>query len=195
VAARVGLPDLVYAGSHGFDIAGPGLRHAVGEGVPEQIASAAASLQQQLAGIPGILIEPKRFALSVHYRRTPEDRLPEIERAVEAAAAQHPKLRKALGKKLFELRPDLDWDKGKALLWVLREMGLTGPEVLPIYIGDDLTDEDAFRAIAHIGGIGGIGIVVLEEPRETAAGYSVRDTGEVREILERLAAIVPPRAE
>jgi trehalose-phosphatase len=186
VAARVGLPDLVSAGSHGFDIAGPGLRHEVGEGVPEQIESAAASLQQELAGIPGVLIEPKRFALSVHHRLTPEDRLPEIERAVEAAAAQHPKLKKALGKKLFELRPDLDWHKGKALLWVLQEMGLTGSGVLPIYIGDDLTDEDAFQAIAEIGGIG---IVVLDEPRETAATYSLQDTGEVRELLDRLAVL------
>jgi len=198
VAARVGLPGLVYAGSHGFDIAGPGLRHEVGEGIPEQIESAAASLRQALAGIPGILIEPKRFALSIHYRQTPADRRQEIERVVEAVAAQHPRLKRALGKKLFELRPDLDWDKGKALLWVLQEMGLTGPGALPIYLGDDLTDEDAFQAIAEVGGIG---IVVQEEdiPGETAAGYSLRDPGEVRELLERLLKLTrhshppPPR--
>jgi trehalose-phosphatase len=188
VAARVGLPNLVYAGSHGFDIAGPGFRHEVGVGIPPEIAAAAAHLEAALAGIPGLLIEPKRFALSVHYRLTPEEHLPAIERAVDAAAAAHPALRKAFGKKLFELRPDLDWDKGKALLWVLRESGFAGSGALPIYIGDDQTDEDAFRAVADPA-IGGLGIVVLEEPRETAATYALRDSGEVREFLDRLTGM------
>jgi trehalose 6-phosphate phosphatase len=199
VAARVGLPDLVYAGSHGFDIAGPGLRHEVGTEIPKEIETAAARLASELGEIPGVLLEPKRFALSVHYRLAPEERVPEIERAVDAALAAHPALRKGLGKKLFELRPNLDWDKGKALLWLLGRLGLDRPAgepgVVPIYVGDDLTDEDAFRALAGIGdmgGIGGIGIVVAEAsdaPRETAADYSLRDPGEVRELLDRLAAL------
>jgi trehalose 6-phosphate phosphatase len=192
VAARVGLPDLVYAGSHGFDIAGPGLRHEVGVGIPPEIEAAAAYLEAELAGIPGLLIEPKRFALSVHYRLAPAESRPAIERAVDDAAAAHPALRKGFGKKLFELRPDLDWDKGKALLWVLGERGRGGPGLLPIYIGDDLTDEDAFRAVADPA-IRGIGIGVLEEPRETAATYSLRDSGEVRDLLTRLAGL-PGRA-
>ena len=182
VAALVGLPDLAYAGSHGFDIAGPGLRLEVGEGIPELIESAASRLRRDLADIPGVLIEPKRFAVSIHFRLADERHLPRIEAAVDAAAAAHPGLRKAHGKKLFELRPDLDWDKGKALLWLLDALGIDDGGHLPLYIGDDITDEDAFRAIAGRG----IGILVSEEPRETAAEYSLRDPGEVRELLERL---------
>jgi trehalose-phosphatase len=114
---------------------------------------------------------------------------------VDEVLASFPDLRKALGKKVFELRPDLDWDKGKALLWFLETLGLGGlgglgqAGAIPVYLGDDVTDEDAFRAIAQ----DGIGILVSEEPRSpgsTAATYSVRDPDEARELLERLALLV-----
>ncbi len=187
VAALVGLEGLAYAGSHGFDISGPAgpqsLRLEVGEGIPEKIETAAERVRRDLEGTPGVLVEPKRFAVSVHFRLADEKDLPWIERAVDEAVAATPGLRKAHGKKLFELRPDLDWDKGRALLWLLDALGLDRPDVLPFYIGDDLTDEDAFRAVRDCG----IGILVAEEPRETAARYGLRSTGEVREVLERLA--------
>jgi trehalose 6-phosphate phosphatase len=103
---------------------------------------------------------------------------------VDAVAAAHPDLRKAHGKKLFEIRPALDWDKGRALLWLLDAMKTAMKEdVVPIYLGDDLTDEDAFRAIlGH-----GVGVLVSDEPRATAAEYSLRDPDEVRQLLSWLA--------
>lgn len=189
VASLVGLDALGYAGSHGFDIVGPPsaegapLRLEVGEGIPEKIEQAAGRLRRDLEGIEGVLVEPKRFAVSVHFRLAGERGRPRIERAVDDAVAAIPGLRKAHGKMLFELRPDLDWDKGRALLWLLDHLGLNRPDVLPVYLGDDLTDEDAFRVVAGRG----IGVLVAEEPRDTAAGYWLRDTGEVRELLERLA--------
>jgi trehalose 6-phosphate phosphatase len=194
VAALVALSGLAYAGSHGYDIAAPPsiqggapLRLEVGEGIPGKIELAAERLRRDLAGIGGVLIEPKRFAISIHFRLADERDLPRIERAVDDAAAAVLGLRKGHGKKLFELRPDLDWDKGKALLWLLDALGLDRPGVLPLYIGDDLTDEDAFRAVAGRG----IGILVAGEPRETAAEYQLRDPGEVVELLERLLCSRP----
>jgi len=190
VAALVGLDNLAYAGSHGFDIAGPPpasgappLRLEMGEGVPETIERAAECVRRNLDGIAGVLVEPKRFAVSVHFRLADERDVPRIERAVDEAVAAIPGLRKAHGKMLFELRPDLDWHKGRALLWLLDALGLDRPDVLPIYLGDDLTDEDAFQAVADRG----IGILVAEEPRETTAEYRLRDPGEARVFLERLA--------
>jgi len=68
-----------------------------------------------------------------------------VEAIVNDVLARHPNLRKGYGKKVFELQPRLDWHKGKAVLGLLQALELDGSEVLPLYIGDDLTDEDAFR--------------------------------------------------
>jgi trehalose 6-phosphate phosphatase len=196
VAALVGLPEIYYAGSHGFDIAGPPpapgeppLRHEVGEGVPERVARAAERLRAELGGIAGLLVEPKRFSIAVHYRLADERELPRItaavDRIVAAGAGGGAKgWRRTAGKKVLELRPDVPWDKGRALLWLLGRLGLDAADVVPLYLGDDETDEDAFTALAarH-----GIGILVAEAPRPTAATYRLRDPGEVQELLERLA--------
>jgi trehalose-phosphatase len=205
VAALVGLPRLIYAGSHGFDIAGPPpasigdggaappLRHEVGRGVPARMARVAERLRRELAGIDGVLVEDKRFAVAVHDRLVDDRDLPRVEAAVDRAAAAADDdggpLRKTGGKRVWELRPDVDWvdwDKGKALLWLLGRLGLDRPDVVPIFLGDDVTDEDAFAAAASRGGIG---ILVAEEPRATAAGYRLRDPAEVLELLARLAAL------
>lgn len=185
VAALVGLDGVVYAGAHGFDIAGPALRHEVGEGVSLLVEQAATALRQRLAGLPGILVEPKRFAVAVHFRLARDVDLPHIEAAVDAVLAELPGLRKTLGKKVFELRPALDWGKGRALRWMLEAQGLESPATLPVYLGDDLTDEDAFRAVEP----SGLGIRVAGEPHPTAARYSLRDSEEVREFLERMAEL------
>ncbi|HKV08044.1 MAG TPA: trehalose-phosphatase, partial [Thermoanaerobaculia bacterium] len=182
VAALVGLDELTYAGSHGFDIAGPTLRRELGEGIPERIEEASGKLRARLDGVAGVLVEPKRFSVAVHFRLAAPDDLPRIESAVDAVQRELPELRKVPGKKVFELRPDLDWDKGHALLWLLGALH-ADTDLVPLYIGDDVTDEDAFRAVADRG----IGILVAEEPRETAAAYSLRNTDEVRELLEKLA--------
>lgn len=182
VTALVGLDELTYAGSHGFDIAGPTLRHEVGAEVLERIEEASEKLRSRLAGIAGVLVEPKRFAVAVHFRLADPADLPRIEDAVDAVQAELPDLRKVNGKKIFELRPDLDWDKGHALLWLLEELH-AGADVIPLYLGDDVTDEDAFQAVADRG----IGILVAGEPRETAAAYSLQNTEEVRDFLEKLA--------
>ena len=188
VAALVDLDALTYAGGHGFDIAGPSIRHELGEGIPEVIERAAVSLRRRLGDRPGVLVEPKRFAVAVHFRLARKADLPYVEEAVDAVLADHPELRKTWGKKVFELRPALDWidwDKGRVLLWLLEEMGLEESSTLPVYLGDDLTDEDAFRALEATG----LGILVATEPRPTAARYSLGDPVEVREFLERVAGL------
>src|SRR6185436_18015775 len=158
---------------------------------PERMAEASERLRRKLDGIPGVLVEPKRFSVAVHFRLAAPADLPRIESAVDAVHAERQDLRKVHGKKVFELRPNLDWDKGSALLWLLEMLHAEAADgaasadagVIPLYIGDDLTDEDAFRAIADRG----IGVLVAAEPRETAAAYSLRDPEEVRAFLEHLA--------
>ncbi len=192
VANLVELPGLVYAGSHGFDIAGPdGLvsHHQEGQRFVPMIAEAEQALRDKLGGIEGCLIEGKIYALAVHYRLVDEHLVPAIETAVDEVVAGLPELRKTGGKKVFEVRPRMDWDKGKAVLWLLDALGLDRPEVTPIYIGDDLTDEDAFAALKGRG----IGLLVSDRPLPTAADYRLRDTEEVGTFLRALSEILGRR--
>ena len=117
--------------------------------------------------MPGHALERKHFSLAVHYRQVEDARVGEVASAVEEVLAGNTRLVKGLGKKVFELRPRLDWDKGKAVLWVLRTLGLDRNEVMPFYLGDDTTDEDAFAVLQGRG----IGILVGCPARETAARY------------------------
>jgi alpha,alpha-trehalase len=189
VRALVGLRALAYAGSHGFEI-------ARADGSSEQRASeylpdlkaAERELRSPIAEIPGARLERKAFGVAVHYRQVDEDRVPHVDAAVAAVAAAHPRLRRTGGKKVFELRPNVDWDKGKAVLWLLEVLGADHPEVLPIYVGDDETDEDAFRTIRGRG----LGVVVRGErdDLQTAASYALRNTDETRDFLRLLTGIV-----
>jgi len=192
VRARVGLEEVIYAGSHGFDIAGPGgLRHEnpAAQSCLPLLDQAEPELRAKCAAIPGAQIERKKYSIAIHYRNVPENRVPEIEVLVNEVAGQHPNLRRRSGKKVFELQPDIDWHKGRAVLWLLEVMKLDDPDVLPLYIGDDQTDEDAFEALSHRG----VGIVVRDEARPTAACYALANPAEVSSFLALLVS-QPPAA-
>jgi trehalose-phosphatase len=181
VRTRVGIHGIIYAGSHGFDIAGlRGLRRQEATKFLPALDAAEKELREKLAGIAGALIERKCFSIAAHYRNVNESDFPELEHAVSKVAARHRELRTMEGKKVYELLPRIDWDKGKAVLWLLEDLGLERPK--PIYIGDDRTDEDAFRALEQRG----VGILVSEEPRATAASYTLRDPSEVERFLREL---------
>jgi len=194
VIGKVGLPGLYYAGSHGFDIRSPSGDGAAGDldrfdAFLPDLAAAEGELRAALADVPGSNIERKRFAIAVHYRQVPNEHHATVAEAVDRIAPGYASLRVAGGKMIYELRPDIHWDKGTALRWLLTEMGLDVPEVLPVYIGDDVTDEDAFRELEHRG----IGIVVGREERPTRAHYALDDTDEVRLFLDELRARVAGR--
>ncbi|SMF27943.1 trehalose 6-phosphatase [Tistlia consotensis] len=182
----VGIDSLIYAGSHGFDIAGPeGLRiqHEEGAAFAGVVQRAAALLQKDLAPIAGALVEPKRFGVAVHYRQVASGQVLMVEATVDHLLEEMPELRKTFGKKVFELRPRLDWDKGRAVLWLLRALGLERDGVLPFYLGDDDTDEDAFAVLEAKG----IGILVGCPARESAARYVLDRPADVGRFLDRLA--------
>jgi len=186
VRKRVAIDAIVYAGSHGFDIAGPrGLQRQEATKFLPALDAAEKELREKLAGIAGALIERKHFSIAAHYRNVNESDFPKLERAVGEVAAQHRELRTMDGKKVYELLPNTDWDKGKAVLWLLENLGLEHGKVRPIYIGDDRTDEDAFRAL----GQRGAGILVSEQPRPTAASYSLKDPSEVEHFLREVALL------
>lgn len=183
---RVGLESVFYAGSHGFEIDLPGERRQTlerGKEFLSDLDEAEQALRDRLAAIEGHDVERNRFAISVHYRRVAEGEVADVEGIVDAVVSEHPRLRKTHGKKVFQLQPKLDWHKGRAVRWMLERLGLDRENVLPVYLGDDLTDEDAFRALAGRG----IGIAVGNEARRTAAEYRLASPDEVRHLLGLLA--------
>ncbi len=191
VSRLVGLDSLYYAASHGFDIAGPAgsaVRHEVDPEIAVPLAAAVEELRAATNGVPGALVESKKFSVAVHYREVADADVPRLEHAVTRSLERHPELKRTEGKKVFELRPAREWDKGKAVTWLLQELGLDRPDVIPIYVGDDVTDEDAFGTLSERG----IGIVVTDLPRPTAGRFSLQDPFEVRAFLQRLARLPRP---
>ena len=183
--ARVAVDGIVYAGSHGFELAGPGFERTAehaDEFLPE-LDAAEAALRKRLGDIEGHAVERKPFAIAVHFRRVADSEVGRLEHAVDRVLSEHARLRKGRGKKVFQVQPRLDWNKGRAVSWLLRRLELDEQRFIPLYIGDDLTDEDAFRALSGRG----IGIALRDrDDRTTAADYALDDPDEVRRFLERL---------
>lgn len=184
----VGLDQLFYAGSHGFDLRAPrGLRtqyDAAAKALPD-LDAAERELRERIEDIEGAHIERKKFTITAHYRGVQDDdEVSEVGQAVDDVVREHEGLRKASGKKMFSLQPNIPWDKGLALLWLKEVLGLSRQAYVILYIGDDVTDEDAF-AILRSHDLG-IGIRVAERPIETDAHYCVRNCTQVERLLKSL---------
>ncbi len=193
VERLVGLKGLVYAGCHGFDIAGPegpALSHLEASGYAPMVGRAARDLERELAPIPGTIVEDKTYTVAVHFRLVGTEDVGRVEHIVDGVVARNPQLRKTGGKMVFELRPNMDWDKGKAVLWLLEALDLDTEDVVPIYIGDDVTDQDAFDALHGRG----ISILVAEDPQETHADYRLSNPAAVGSFLKELTAVLGERA-
>lgn len=193
VQELMGLDDLIVAGSHGFDIWSPDegkIQHDAGEGTGELLDEVKARLQQDIEPFEGAAVEPTKASVAVHYRLVSEENRPKIKEIVDAVLDEHPDdLKVTPGKMVYEIQPNIDWDKGKAVLYLLGALDLDRDDVVPMYLGDDLTDEHAFEALAGRG----IGIFVgrADDPetagRTTAADYSLHTFEEVERFLDTLA--------
>jgi trehalose 6-phosphate phosphatase len=193
VQRLMGVGDLVVAGSHGFDIWSPeggAIEREEGSDFAGLLGRVTDTVREQVASVKGALVEPKKSSVAVHYRLVDDHERRRIEAIVDAVLATEPHaLRVTPGKMVYEIQPKIDWDKGRAVLYLLEALGLDGEDVLPLYVGDDITDEDAFHALSGRG----IGILVADpaDPefagRSTAADYVLRDTQEVERFLDGLA--------
>ena len=185
IRGRVGIPGIWYAGSHGFELTGPDgsyHQHEEAAAAVPLLEHAADQLRDTLAHIVGVRLEHKRFGVAVHYREVAPEHTDEILAATHRLG-QHDGLRVTNGRKVVELRPDVDWDSGATLAWIRARVDPDG-SLLPMYIGDDLTDENAFDAIRF----GGVGIVVRHDEdgdRRTAARFTLESPGQVGELLAR----------
>lgn len=180
--ARVGREGLIYVGNHGLEIeAGETrFRDPEAEALRRELKCVSLQLQLALDGVEGMEIEDKGLTLSVHFRRVNEDMQDWVRDTALETATKSRSFTAREGKKVVEVRPRLAWDKGHALKWLLKEV-LPG-STLPIYIGDDVTDEDAFAAIPE-----GITIRVGGIPEAgTQAQYVLPDVPSVARFLSWL---------
>ncbi|HXY68152.1 MAG TPA: bifunctional alpha,alpha-trehalose-phosphate synthase (UDP-forming)/trehalose-phosphatase [Gemmatimonadales bacterium] len=187
VRRLVGIAGLTYVGNHGFEIEGPGLsfRHDRTDRFLAALERAAVDLEA--LRIPGARVERKGITLSCHLREVPPDERAAAEQAVEAVLRRH-RLRVALGHEVLEARPGIDWHKGRAVLHVLvRRHGADWPSrVRALYIGDDVSDEDAFRSLRGIGR--SICVTSTHFPTATASDLDLPDPDAVLQLLRWLAA-------
>ncbi len=175
---RVGLENLIYAGNHGLEISGPGMSFVEPHAAQRLAAlgELARHLRMRLRDVPGVEVENKVLSASVHFRRAPAASLPEVRQIVEAAVDSLGNLFAVTeGRKVFDIRPRVDWNKGRAVSWIREASGK--PDALSVYVGDDLTDEDAFQALPD-------GITVsVGRARATSAEYYVERQESVQEFL------------
>lgn len=203
VSRRVGIPGLVYAGNHGLEIAGPGIcyRHPAAEAAVPVMTQTAARLTAALDGIPGALVENKGITLTLHYRRTPAEcrcRASAIFYDAVRPLVDAGRCRITAAKAALELRPAADWHKGRALGLIRARLA---PGAFPLYIGDDATDEDAFRAAQNAGGAGvrvgalpaGAADTAPDIAAATAAGWCLASPAAVTAALSELATLAARR--
>ena len=190
--SRVGIAGLVYAGNHGLEIQGPGVAFVspLAAELRPVLRVIHFVLSRALSTVRGALVEDKGLSLSVHYRMVDPSRAQEVEDIVKKTvgpAQATGKVRLTSGKKVHEIRPAVDWNKGNAVRLLMRRYGKGGRRsgLVPLYLGDDVTDEDAFKAIEAYGD--GISVFVGRPNGQSVARYHLKSPEEVSRLLELLA--------
>lgn len=187
VQTLVKISGIFYAGSHGFEITGPDVSmiHSEARDVLPLIGQIRDKLLNKLENITGILIEEKKYSIAVHYRLVDGKKdLAKIRQAVDKIIRKNRSLRLMSGKKVFEILPEIDWDKGRAVRWIMQALKISWSESSVVYIGDDTTDEDAFRAVRTRG----TAILVSEKAKASAADFQLFSIDEVKKLFEKVIA-------
>jgi len=191
IKERVDIPGIIYSGNHGLEIEGPGLKfkNPVYARIESVLNSLKVLLKNSLRSIEGVLMEDKGLALSIHYRLVDRKQVALVKDTVHEAVNPYvlkKQLKLAFGKEVIEVRPAVGWNKGKVVLWLFarQKFAVSDKDSLPVYVGDDLTDESAFKALKDKGIT-----IVVGKPEQTAAEYSLNDTYEVGEFLARILNI------
>lgn len=193
IRSRVGIEGIIYAGNHGLEIEGPKIRFRslVPSGYLKLLQRIKAELERGISSFAGTFIEDKGLILSLHYRQVDKKDIQGLklifDKTVSVYSAKDT-IRVKAGKMVFEIQPPVAWNKGKAALWLLarQSFALKGkPDVIPLYIGDDVTDEDAFKAFENRG------ITVrISETEDSRAKYYLKSADEVFTLLKDINRIV-----
>lgn len=188
IKRMIGIKNIIYVGNHGLEIYGPKIKFINLTPLPYRaiLKVIKNDLNRKISLIKNAFVEDKGFSLSLHYRLVNKRDVPWLKNTFHETLrfyVVNKKIKIKTGKKVFEIRPPRLWDKGKAALWLLGQEDRLekGKEILPIYIGDDKTDEDAFKALKNKG-------LTITVGRSTSSGakYYLKDTKEVIMFLNRI---------
>ncbi|MBI3635362.1 MAG: trehalose-phosphatase [Candidatus Rokubacteria bacterium] len=183
IRGRVALPEAVYAGCHGLEIEGGGLRFRHPHVNAGALVKVRRRLATEVASIPGAALEWKGLALSLHYRRVTASRRADVLKLATRVLRVAPGLRIIPGHMVLDIVPNVRWDKGRAVQWIAHRLARTLPDgrALVFCAGDDVTDEAAFAALRDRG------VTVRVRGGPTAAEYAVRGVRDVHALLRWLA--------
>ena len=180
------IKNVIFAGNHGLELTGEKLSLPIQAKKARKLEALVwllgEKLKEDFSRVPGILIEDKNYTLSLHYRNVPREYAPFFKQEVDRFRKEyaHWPLVWKEGKKVWEVRPGIKWDKGNMALYLSKHF----PDALPVVIGDDVTDEDMFKALKHRG----ITIRVGRSSR-SAATYYLKSTKGVRKLLGELCQL------
>jgi trehalose 6-phosphate phosphatase len=177
VRQRAGLSNVIYAGNHGLEIESDMMRFREprAEALRRELRCVSLQLKLALSEIDGVQIEDKALTLSVHFRRVGEHLRDWVRNVTHSTVGRSRSFTCREGKMVLEVRPQITWNKGHAIKWIACEVLPAGS--VPIYIGDDITDEDAFAVIPE-------GITIrVGGAAETAAQYLLPDVPAVGQFL------------
>ena len=188
VRRLVRIPGVFYVGNHGFEIQGAGVQwtHPRAQRAAVHLRRVIGPLRGALADLAGARVEAKGVSLSVHWRQVAASDIPRFRRLIQQALRPwiaQGRVRVTRGKRVVEIRPPIAWDKGCSVAWIVRHLPRPRPEMV-LYLGDDRTDEDAFRAVNRLRGVS-----IVIGRRKTAARWWLASPAEVLELLRRFAEV------
>ena len=184
IKSLVGLSGIIYVGNHGLEIDGPNItsQWKATAAYKDDLAEIKTKLTKEFTVIPGVFVEDKGLSLCLHYRKADidEEKVKGIFNRIIDPYVAAGKVSTMLGKKVIEIRPAIGLNKGKIVKWLLKRENLIGHNegITAIYIGDDQTDETAFKVL----GDSGISVMVGNLP-SSLAKYYLDDTEQVYQFL------------
>jgi trehalose 6-phosphate phosphatase len=183
IKKRIGIRQIYYGGNHGLDISGPNLKFTHPKALTSRLAieQIKRQLEKAIANIDGAWLENKKYSVSLHFRSVKKENIPLIKKVFNTVTnklIEERRLNVLKGKKVIELTPNASWDKGSAALWILKQLK---DKCVPIYAGDDQTDETAFRALAKKGITVRVG-----KSKKTVAKYYLKSHWEVLRLLNEI---------
>ena len=145
-----------YAGLHGLQISGPGVTfvHPDVANATHALRKVAYTLALEFESMPGVFVEDKTYSIVAHFRDASAldaARVPDIVQSHAGPLMNDATLRRLNGAAIIELLPNIDWNKGNAVAWIREMVASTHSDPAVVYIGDDVTDEDGFKAVRSTG--------------------------------------------